>query len=162
MLVSSFTIAWISAQGWERVHEWAGYVAGALVLFRFVWGFIGSRYARFSQFVWSPGAVSKYLRAIAFGSETRFVGHNPAGGAMILALLAGIVGAVFTGWLLTTDAFWGVIWAQRVHSVVVHGLPLMILLHIGGVLLASIRHRENLIRAMFSGDKRAPGPNDIA
>ena len=161
-LVSSFAIAWFSAQRWEVAHDWAGYIAGALVLLRLVWGFAGSRYARFSQFVRSPRAISRYLNAIILGVEKRFVGHNPAGGAMIVGLLAGITTAVLTGWLLTTDAFWGVIWAQRLHSIVVHGLLLFVVIHVGGVAIASVRHRENLVRAMFLGYKSEAGPNDVA
>jgi cytochrome b len=161
-LAFSVAIAWFSAQRWEGLHDWAGYSAGALVLLRFVWGFIGSRYARFSQFVRSPRAVFRYLGSIVSGGEARFVGHNPAGAAMIVVLLTGMAMAVVTGWLLTTDSFWGVIWVQWLHSAVAHGLLLLIFLHLGGVVLASVRHRENLVRAMLFGDKRAPGPNDVA
>jgi len=81
---------------------------------------------------------------------------------MIVVLLAGITTAVLTGWLLTTDALWGVIWAQWLHSIVVHGLLLLVVIHVGGVAIASVRHRENLVRAMFLGYKSEPGPNDVA
>ena len=72
-----------------------------------VWGFVGPRYARFAQFVRSPKTVIDYLRAIKDGSERRYVGHNPAGGAMIVVLLAAMAATAVSGWLLTTDAFWG-------------------------------------------------------
>ncbi len=106
-LALSFAVAWLSSESMERVHSAAGYVAGALVAARIVWGFVGPGYARFSQFVRSPATVLVYLKAIAEGSEPRFIGHNPAGGAMIVVLLAAMAAAVATGWLLTTDAFWG-------------------------------------------------------
>lgn len=160
-LALSFGAAWFSAQRWEVLHDGAGYVAGALVAFRVAWGFFGGGYARFSRFVRSPRVVFEYLKSIAEGSEARFLGHNPAGGAMIVALLSAVLAAVATGWMLTTDVFWGVIWAQRLHSVVAHGVLLLVLVHVAGVALASRRHRENLVRAMFSGDKRAPKPGDV-
>jgi cytochrome b len=161
-LVVCIVVAWFSAQVWESLHNWAGYAAGALVLFRFVWGFVGAPYARFSQFVRSPRVVIAYLKSIASGSEARFIGHNPAGAAMIVVLMIAIAAAVVTGWMLTTDALWGVEWAQHLHSVVVHGLLLLVFLHLLGVAIASVRHRENLPRAMLTGDKRAPEAGDVA
>jgi cytochrome b len=82
-------------------REAAGYVASALVAARMFWGLLGSRYARFTQFVRPPSTVVAYVTAILLGSERRYIGHNPAGGAMILALLAAIVATATTGWLLT-------------------------------------------------------------
>ena len=161
-LALSFAVAWLSSEDIERLHAAAGYVAGALVPARVVWGFAGPRYARFSQFVRPPETVGAYLRAIADGSERRFIGHNPAGGAMIVVLLVAMVAAAATGWLLTTDAFWGSTAAQHAHSLVAHGVLLLVLVHLAGVALASVRHRENLVRAMVVGVKRAAGPGDVA
>jgi len=161
-LALSFALAWLSAQSFEALHVWAGYAAAALVALRIVWGFAGAGYARFSQFVHRPSTVFSYLRDVASGREARFVGHNPAGGAMILALLGGLIASAFTGWMLTTDALWGVLWAQRLHSLVAHGLLLLVLGHLAGVALASFRHRENLVRAMIAGRKRAPEAGDVA
>jgi len=161
-LVLSFALAWLSSEDAEGLHAAAGYVAGALVAARVVWGFAGPRYARFSQFVRPPQTVAAYLRAVAEGSERRFIGHNPAGGAMIVVLMAALTATAATGWLLTTDAFWGATGAQRAHSIVAHGLLLFVLAHLAGVALASIRHRENLIRAMVVGVKREAGPGDVA
>jgi cytochrome b len=161
-LALSFAVAWLSARGWEDLHDWAGYAAGSLVAARVAWGFLGAPYARFTQFVRSPQTVLAYLNTIATGSEARFVGHNPAGGAMIVALLVAMAATATTGWMLTTDALWGATWAQKLHSVVAHGLLLLVLGHLAGVALASLRHRENLVRAMILGDKRAPEPGDVA
>jgi cytochrome b len=161
-LVASFVVCWLSAQVWEDLHAWAGYVAGALALARVVWGFVGGGYARFSQFVRAPRVVLAYLGAIARGSETRFVGHNPAGGAMIVALLIVVAATAASGYALTTDALWGSLDAQRLHSLIAHGLALLVLAHLVGVALASLHHRENLVRAMIFGDKRAPAPDDVA
>jgi cytochrome b len=63
--------------------------------------------------------------------------------------------------MLTTDAFWGVLWVQRVHGFAARGILLMVLFHVIGVLVASVRHRENLPLAMLNGHKRGPGPIDV-
>ncbi len=161
-LALSFAVAWLSSEDAERLHAAAGYIAGALVAARVVWGFGGPRYARFSEFVRPPQRVVAYLRAVAEGSERRFIGHNPAGGAMIVVLMAALTATVATGWLLTTDALWGSTAAQRAHSIVAHCMLLLVAVHLAGVALASVRHRENLIRAMVVGVKREAGPDDVA
>ena len=112
-LALSFAVAWLSGEGPERLHELAGYATGALVIARVAWGFLGTGYARFSQFVRSPAAVVDYLKSVAAGSERRFVGHNPAGGAMIVILIATLAATAATGWMLTTNAFWGSTLLQR-------------------------------------------------
>jgi cytochrome b len=162
MLALSFAVAWFSSEHSGRLHELAGYAAGVLVLARVAWGYFGSRYARFSQFMQPPAAVAAYLRSIATGAERRYIGHNPAGGAMIIVLLASIMATAATGWMLTTDTFWGSLAVQRVHSILARGVLLLVLVHLGGVALASVRHRENLVRAMVIGDKRAPAPGDVS
>jgi len=154
-LVLSFGVAWLSSKSWEELHDWAGYIAAALVLSRAAWGVLGTRYSRFSQFVRSPRVVLDYLAAIARGNEARHIGHNPAGGAMVVALMLSMGSTALTGWMLTTDAFWGVTWMQKLHNLLAHGILLLVCGHIAGVLLASFRHRENLVAAMISGNKRA-------
>jgi cytochrome b len=161
-LALSIAAAWITSGEWARAHEAAGYVAGALVAARLAWGFSGSRYARFKQFVRPAPTVVAYLKAIAAGTERRYLGHNPAGGAMIVALLAAIAATATTGWLLTTDAFWGSGPMGFAHSVFGNGVLVLVGAHLAGVALASWRHRENLVRAMLTGFKRAPGPADAA
>lgn len=160
-LAASFAVAWLSSENWERLHDAVGYAAGALVALRVVWGFLGPRYARFAQFVRSPDTVIAYLRAIKDGSERRYIGHNPAGGAMIVVLLVAIAGTAVSGWLLTTDALWGSAVLQHVHSLLAHGVLALVVVHLAGVALASLRHHENLARAMVVGVKRAPGPGDV-
>ncbi len=160
-LSASFAVAWLSSKDAEGLHNAAGYVAGALVALRVVWGFVGPGYARFAQFVRSPETVIDYLRAIKHGSERRYIGHNPAGGAMIVVLLAATAATAVSGWLLTTDAFWGSTALQRVHSALAHGVLALVVIHLGGVALASLHHHENLVRAMIVGVKRAAGPGDV-
>ena len=84
----------------------------------------------------------------------RYVGHNPAGGAMVLLLIAMIAGIVTSGYMMTTDTFWGIEWVEDVHKALVYSTLGLIALHIAGVVLASLEHRENLARAMITGWKR--------
>jgi cytochrome b len=158
-LVASFAVAWLSAEEWDDLHLWAGYAAAALVGFRLLWGIVGTRYARFGQFVRAPRAMLGYLRDIATGREARYLGHNPAGAAMIVALLLGLAGVSVTGWALTAGAAH---WVEEVHGALSSLLLVLVGLHIAGVVLASVRHRENLVRAMFTGRKRAAEEGDVA
>lgn len=161
-LVASFALAWISGDDWKTLHIWAGYAAAALIATRLVWGLVGTRYARFSQFVRSPLVVASYLRDVATGREARYLGHNPAGGAMIVSLFATLTGLCLSGWLLTTDAFWGSAVMEGMHEALANLALLLVGLHIAGVALGSIRHHENLVRSMVTGKKRAAEPGDIA
>jgi len=159
-LVASFALAWISADEWDDLHIWAGYAAAALIAFRLVWGLVGSRYARFSQFVRAPGAVAAYLKDLLTGREARYLGHNPAGGAMILLLIFSLTALCLTGWMYTLDAFWGEEWVEEIHEALANLLLVLVGLHLAGVALASLKHHENLVRAMVTGRKRAPARGD--
>lgn len=163
VLVAAVATAWLSTLGWgfARAHEPAGYVALAVVALRVFWGFAGSRPARFSRFVRGPRAVLRYAVQICAGREARHIGHNPLGGWMVLLLLACVAGLGLTGWLYTTDQFWGMAWLDQLHQALAWALLALIALHLAGVLFTSLRHRENLVAAMFSGDKPPPGVNDI-
>jgi len=154
-LVVSFAVAWLTAHSWDDLHMLAGFAAGGLVLLRVAWGFVGTPHARFSSFVRRPQTVIAYIKAILTGTEARHLGHNPAGGAMIIALMATMVATAFTGWLLTTDTFWGVTWMQHLHHWSADAVLLLVVGHLAGVALASVRHRENLVTAMIVGRKRA-------
>ncbi|MBI3350744.1 MAG: cytochrome b/b6 domain-containing protein [Burkholderiales bacterium] len=145
----------------DAVHHTAGYVAGAAVALRLAWGFAGGRYARLAQFVRSPRAVLAYARAMRAGHEPRYIGHNPLGGWMVL-LLWGVAFAVSaTGWLYTTDWLWGYEWLSDLHAALAWLIATLVIGHLGGVVMASWRHRENLVGAMFSGRKRVPEAGDI-
>lgn len=161
-LVLSFVTAWLTSHSSEDIHHWAGYAAATLVAIRLLWGVLGTPYARFSQFVRDPATVLRYLSAILNGREARYIGHNPAGGAMVIVLIAAMGSTALTGWLMTTDTYFGVEWVETLHSLAAHGLLLLVLFHVGGVALASVRHRENLVHAMITGRKREAGPTDIA
>ena len=144
------------------LHQPAGYVALAAVLARIVWGAIGSRYARFAQFVRGPRASLRYARALAAGREPRFVGHNPLGGWMVVALMLCTVALAVTGWVYTTDAFWGDESVETVHRALAWTLLGLVAAHVAGVLFTSLRQRENLVASMLSGAKRAPAQVDVA
>ncbi|MCP5150303.1 MAG: cytochrome b/b6 domain-containing protein [Ectothiorhodospiraceae bacterium] len=154
-LVAAFAIAWLTAEELDRVHEWAGYVVLGYVAVRLAWGFVGGRHARFADFVRGPGVVLGYLVDTARLRARRHLGHNPAGGAMILALLAGLAITGLTGFAMTTDAFWGVEWVEEVHEGAAEATLVLVVLHVLGVLVASLEHGENLVRAMVTGRKRA-------
>ncbi len=96
-LVTTFFIAYFTEDDLITAHVWAGYVLGAVVLFRLLWGFIGSKHARFGDFVKAPGTVVAYLKSLRKGQAERYVGHNPAGGIMILLLLFCLSVTVYTG-----------------------------------------------------------------
>src|SRR6478672_4330457 len=102
-LVLSFVTAWLTSHSSEGIHHWAGYAAAALVAMRLLWGVLGTPYARFSQFVRDPATVLRYLSALLSGREARYIGHNPAGGAMVIVLIGAMGLTAMTGWLMTTD-----------------------------------------------------------
>lgn len=146
--------------GWEMLaeagtdsHEAVGYLVLVLVLFRLAWGVFGPRHARFADFVARPARVIEYLGEIARGQPRRYLGHNPAGGAMVLALLASAAAAAVSGWAMTTDALWGAAWIEDLHELLAYGTVTLAALHVAGVILAAIQHRENLVRAMITGRK---------
>ena len=99
-LVAAFAIAWLTADEVQQLHEVAGYAVAGLVAFRLIWGLVGSRYARFAQFLRGPRDTIAYLGDMSRGQERRYLGHNPAGAAMIVALLVTLSGTAFTGWLM--------------------------------------------------------------
>lgn len=174
-LVAGFFVAYFTEDELLPVHVWAGYVVGAIVVLRVVWGFIGPEYARFSNFMYSPGKVFGYLGSLLRRNAARYLGHSPAGGAMVILLLIGLAGTVWSG--LTVYAYdqgagplAGVLvnganasgaafeaqeeYWEELHELFANLTVLLVALHIAGVLLASFVHRENLPWAMVSGYKR--------
>lgn len=161
-LVLAFAIAWASGDEWDALHETTGYVILGLLGIRVAWGLIGTRYARFTQFVRGPATVKDYLGQMVIGREQRFIGHNPAGGAMVVTLILAMAATGLTGWMTTLDAFWGYKWVEHIHEFLANGMLVLVAVHVAGVLFASIRHHENLVGAMLTGRKRAPTPGDVA
>ncbi|MGX7875494.1 cytochrome b/b6 domain-containing protein [Mesorhizobium sp. ORM6] len=99
-LVGAFATAWLTAEDMQPVHQLAGYAVAGLVGFRVLWGLVGSRYARFAHFVRGPARTASYIGKMVTGRERRYLGHNPAGAAMVVAILMMLSGTAFTGWLL--------------------------------------------------------------
>lgn len=138
----------------RALHEAFGYtLAGALAI-RLFWGIVGTRYARFSDFVPGPARFLGYVRDIVGGRERRYLGHNPAGGAMVVALMTMLALTAATGWYLTTDAGFGEDSAEALHALAANVTLGLVAAHLCGVLWESLRHRENLVLAMITGRKR--------
>jgi cytochrome b len=154
-LVALFIAAFVTGDEIERVHIAVGYTIAGLVVARIVWGFIGPHHARFSNFVRRPAETLDYMRKAVRGRAPRYIGHNPAGGLMTIALLGMILAISGTGFMMTTNSFWGAEWVEDLHEGLVYATMGLIALHVAGVIVTSVEHRENLVRAMITGRKRA-------
>jgi cytochrome b len=152
-LVLSFFGAWL-ATDWRSLHKALGYVAVSAVGIRVVWGLIGPGHARFASFVPGPARFLSYAAESWRGTEKRFLGHNPAGGAMVVALLTMVIAIAVTGWMMGLHAYRGADWLEELHESAVNATLLLVALHVAGVFWESWRHGENLIAAMFTGRKR--------
>ena len=122
----------------------------------------GRRHEEPGRVVRGPRDVLAYAHTMRAGREPRYVGHNPLGGWMVLALWFTAAALALTGWLYTTDWLWGYEWLSDLHAWLAWGIAALVAGHLGGVVVTSWRHRENLVAAMFSGRKRAPEADDIA
>lgn len=135
-------------------HRYVGHAALTLLALRFVWGFVGTRHARFSDFVRGPAAVLGYLRHFAAGKTERFVGHNPAAGWMMVLLMVLLASVGASGWLTTLDAFWGNKMLEEVHEVLANSIMVLAGVHALAAILESWHVKENLIWSMVTGRKR--------
>ncbi|MES9815898.1 MAG: cytochrome b/b6 domain-containing protein [Candidatus Thiodiazotropha sp.] len=166
-LVGAFAVAWLTEDEWMGLHANAGYLIAALLLFRLVWGVLGPRHARFIDFVKSPSTVVAYLRDLVQLRAERTLGHNPAGGAMIVALLTSLLITALTGLLaygatgagpladmFFSNAAYGSEFLEEVHEFFANFTLFLIVVHLIGVGFGSMFHRENLVRAMITGSKR--------
>ena len=158
-LVLTVAAAWLTRHSPGRWHEWLGYATLAVVAVRVAWGFLGSGHARFADFVRSFPATARYARDVVAHREARYLGHNPLGGWMVIALLSMVAAVGISGWLYTTDRYWGVPWVEALHSTLSDVLFAFVALHILGVVFTSARHRENLVAAMLHGRKPADRPD---
>ena len=171
-LAATVLIAWMFDEPlW--MHTWLGYVGAMLVVVRILWGFVGPEHARFVDFVRGPRIVIGYLAGLIRFSSRRYLGHSPAGGAMIIALLVMIVVTTGTG-IANLAAEQGEgplasviakvepqpgqrhpeLFIREVHEMAANITLALVVLHVCGVLLASFAHRENLVLAMITGRKR--------
>jgi cytochrome b len=152
-VVALFATAYFTRDTWELLHITVGYALLAFVTARIIWGFIGPGHARFRDFLYSPRTVVRFLVDTARFRAKRFHGHNPAGGAMVVALLGMLLAICGSGVAMTLEVFWGVKWIEAIHATLTYATLALIALHIVGVVLASIEHRENLVKSMFTGKK---------
>jgi cytochrome b len=166
-LAAGFAVAYLVEDDWLALHVWTGYIMLGLVAFRLLWGIRGPQHARWSDFVKAPAEIIAYLKAAIRADAARHLGHNPAGGAMVVALVACVAATAFSGLavyggqelsgpLATVLAAMPAAWAhvlEDVHEVLANLTLLLVFLHVAGVVWASLQHRENLIMAMITGYK---------
>ncbi len=156
-LAAAFATAWF-VRGEAAIHETAGEIVLALIIFRAVWGLIGPASARFETFIKGPVTTLRYLRSILRGRPEHYLGHNPAGAAMIGLLLLTLATTTVSGILMTTTAFWGGSWVEWIHGTSANICAVLIVGHLIGVAFASFQHREMLPLSMVTGTKKvAPG-----
>ena len=152
-LASSFIGAFLTAESerYRDIHEGLGYTMLGLLVFRLVWGVAGTRYARFREFVRGPATVVAYLRELALGRPRQYTGHNPLGAWAIVALIASGVLVGASGWLLefgVADTLF-----EELHEASANAMLALVVVHVAGVILVSLLHRENLVAAMWTGYK---------
>ena len=162
LMVGGFTLAWLTgdSESFRLVHVIAGATVVGVATFRLPWGFIGSRYARFGDFVRGPAAVKNYLVSLLRLLPAHHVGHNPAGGwAIVLLLGLGIVTGL-AGWAIYADL--GGHWLEELHEGLATAMLLVVFIHLAGVFSGSLLHGENLVRAMLTGLKNGLPEEAIA
>ena len=188
-LVLAFVVAYLSGEEKENLHIYSGYVVLALISFRVLWGMIGTRYARFSNFVCSPQTTIAYIKDLFNGTAKRYLGHSPAGAAMIVALLLSLFVVSYSGLKVYAieegagplasqsteigfvkaayadddehereagdrhedsdeEKFW-----EEIHEASSNFVLFLVIVHIIGVVISGRLHKENLIKAMFTGKK---------
>lgn len=168
-LAAAFFIAYLTEDDWLDIHVIAGYTIAGLIAFRLVWGVIGTRHARFSDFVRPPREVLAYLKDMVTFHPKRYIGHNPAGAAMVVALLLSLIMTVLTGLsVYGTEEMAGPLASifanapgfvgdmfEELHEFFANFTLFLVVFHVLGVLLAGLQHGENLVRAMINGRKKA-------
>jgi cytochrome b len=161
LMLFSFAGAFLTAESerWRLAHVTLGYTLAGLVVFRLVWGLVGTRHARFASFVRSPVAVLNYFKALLKGKPEHHVGHNPAGAWAIVALLGLSAVVAVTGWAVYNAQ--GGDWLEGLHEGAANAMLGLVIIHVIGVLLSSFMHRENLIGAMVTGRKHGSAGSGV-
>ena len=154
LLVISFAGAWLTSESerLQMIHYAFGYSAVALVLFRLVWGFIGTKYARFSQFVRGPKEMVEHVRGLLSNHQHAAPGHNPVGGIVMVGLMLLIL-------LIGLTGYWGVKeflgdFMSETHEAVANLALGLVIIHIVAAIIMSLLQKENLVRAMVNGKKQ--------
>jgi len=176
VLVIAFTAAWVTSENDRFLfhHVFAGYLLIGLLIFRLIWGMFGSRYARFRSFAYDWPSSTAYIKALITGNAARYIGHNPAGSYAIFAILVMILFVTVTGILVLGGeeghgplkgfvSYELGIQAKEFHEISVNLMLVLIFIHICGVVIESLYHKENLIWSMISGRKATPSSEkDVA
>jgi len=153
-LAVSVLTAWFTPTVHDNLHRIVGYTVIGLLVFRLLWGFCGGRYSRFRVIGVRLRAAPSYLLNLRRGITGRYIGLNPAGTLMLVALLLSLGISAITGALSVTVPFFGVWWIEDTHAIASDVAIVLVVLHVVGVVLMSMLQRENLIRAMITGRKR--------
>lgn len=135
----------------DEVHQWSGYTACGIVLFRFVWGFLGSTHSRFSKLPLHPKEVVRFLGGFFQKDPPVYTGHNPIASYVYLLIWGSILSLGVTGWMMGTDAYWGEEWLEELHGNITVFLQILILLHFIGMIIDSIRYKRQTWLSMFRG-----------
>ena len=146
-------IAWFTPNKYDSLHRFAGYVVIGLLVFRVSWGFVGTRHSRFRTLRARLRAAPAYLWGLRHGITGRYMGLNPAGAAMMVALLSLLTISTITSAMEVTVSFFGVWWVEDTHTYSSDAIMILVLLHVLGTIVMSVLLRENLIWAMFTGRK---------
>ncbi|MBF0135346.1 MAG: DUF1924 domain-containing protein [Magnetococcus sp. DMHC-1] len=168
-LVLMVTLAFLTEDDFMFLHVLAGYLILGLVIFRLIWGVMGTYHARFQTFVHGPRRILGYLSTILRGQPEHHVGHNPAGGGMVVAILLVLLVTALLGMAtFAAKEFQGPVWLlaaglgtmtvktlETLHELFANLLLILVALHVTGVVVAMVQHRENLLKSMFTGRKRA-------
>lgn len=168
-LVVSFFIAYITEEDYLTIHTYAGYTILALLISRIIWGVVGTRHARFSDFIYSPKTIKAFVKDTIFLRAKRYIGHNPAGGAMVILLIISLLATTFTGlavygieeqagplssFYTQHDSFWGDFF-EETHEFFANFTLFLVFIHVAGVIVESFIHKENLVRSMIHGKKKS-------
>jgi cytochrome b len=164
-LVFTFFVAFITEDDWMDLHIQAGYAVSILIAFRLIWGFIGTRQARFLSFVKPPSVVISYLKQMLSLRAPHYLGHNPLAAVMVIALLGCITLVVFTGIVMIAGEgqgplvgifpdSWSGEWMEEIHEFFANFSLLLVIAHVSGVLVSSLLEGENLVKAMINGRKK--------
>lgn len=159
-LALSFFGAYLLAESDQarHIHVMFGYTVLALTLFRLLWGFIGTRYARFGSFAFGPRAALEHAAGLARGRAGEHAGHTPAGSWAIWLMLGLALVTAATGWLHLNEV--GGEALEEVHEAAANAWLLVVFIHVAGVIVSSIVERRNLPRAMLTGWKTLGTPTD--
>lgn len=147
-------VAWVTPNVFDRLHRLAGYSVIALLAFRVIWGFAGTRYARFGKLGVRLRAAPRFIWNLRRGITGRYIGLNPAGTVMLVALLLTLAVSAITGAMEVTVTFFGVWWVEDTHAYASDAVIILVGLHVLGVIAVGLLQRQNLVRAMFTGRKQ--------